>query len=101
MSTPVNDMWSTINKGIDAISQYRNAKLSARPAAPVIVQTTAAPSGAPSSTGVNPFPGTQGAFPQAEAAPKPGAGLSSSMPQWALIALGVLGLIVLASFVRR
>jgi len=71
-----NDVWGTIvNVASQAISYKRDvelAKLSGyRNAA------TSTPSGRTDSTTVNPFPGTQGAYPQAEAKPKPGSDVAS------------------------
>lgn len=58
-NTQVNDVWSTLNHGIDAIASFTKAFGNAP-------QTQAAPTGKMSGTSWNPFPGSQGAYPQAE-----------------------------------
>lgn len=87
---PTNDFWGTIQGVARDYFSYRAAR------------TTAAPSGQVDGNRANPFPGTQGAFPQAEAKPAPGGvgiGFSfANMGSWLVVA--VVALIVLA-LVRR
>lgn len=88
-SQPQNDVWGTVERlggqVIKAVSDYKG-------------RATSAPSGRVVYTNsANPFPGTQGAYPQAEAKPSPGGDsvFSLSFLSPALIIVGVV-LLVLA-----
>lgn len=59
VDTQPNDVWSTINKGIDAIVAFKNASGKNS-------QTQSSPTGTGGGTIWNPFPGTSSAFPQAQ-----------------------------------
>lgn len=87
---PENDVWGTITKvGTDLIAARRDVS---------IARTRAAPSGSVENTGVNPFPGTQGQFPQTEAKPTPGGvSVSASLGSNAILigVLVVLGLLLI------
>lgn len=83
-----NTVWNTLGDLAGRVIDYKAAK------------TKAAPSGTPQASGSNPWFGSWGAFPQAEAKVQPGAvqtGLMSFMPI-AVIAAVILALLVL---VRR
>lgn len=90
-----NDVWNTISKGVSDYFNFRTVEAQSR--------TMAAPSGAPASNNANPFPGTQGPYPQAEAKPTPGAsGFSFSFGKsGAWIVAAVVGLILFALVARR
>jgi hypothetical protein len=76
---PDNDVWGSLAKlGSEAITAQRDVS---------IARTKAAPSGSIENSGVNPFPGTQGAYPQAEAKPNPGGASFSAT-------IGVTGIVI-------
>jgi hypothetical protein len=99
MSTAAtNDVWATLNKGIEAIADYKTAKLQSdvfRTAAPN--HATAAPSGAPGYTVFNPLPWAWGGSsnPQADSKPQPSQGISMGGGSMWLI-LGAVLVLVLA-----
>jgi len=69
MADQTNDVWATLTDlGGKYISANRDINL-----AKSGVLTRATPSGMTDQSVANPFPGTQGAYPQAEAKPQPGA----------------------------
>lgn len=95
MSDPSeNNVWDTAERiATNAVGVYRDFKIA----------TQAAPSGNVVYTNMqNPLPGSQGAYPQAEAKPTPGGGALAftfkSIPWFAWAALGAL---VLMLFLRR
>lgn len=98
-ASTANDVWGSLSNIASQVISYKRdvalAKLSnAR------VTTTSTPSGKTDSVTVNPFPGTQGAYPQAEAKPQPGAsafGVSLSSPILLMLAFGLM----LVLFVMR
>lgn len=89
-----NQVWDTLSKGISDYFSYATAR----------VKTQAAPSGSVIYTNAaNPFPGTQGAYPQAEAKPSPGGASSASIAN-ALgggVGLLVVALIIIALLFKR
>ncbi len=91
-----NDVWATLTGlGGQLISARRDVEL-----ARANVQTRASPSGTSDSTIANPFPGTQGNFPQAEVKPQPGAASVAMNLGWAWIAAAVILVLVLLKGVR-
>lgn len=90
-----NDVWATLTDlGGKFISANRDINIARSGAA-----TRSTPGGMSDQTVANPFPGTQGAYPQAEAKPSPGAvsfGVNiGSMWMWilgAVVLFVVLGL---------
>lgn len=86
-----NDVWATLTSlGGQFISAKRDVSL-----AQAQVATRASPSGASDSTTANPFPGTQGAYPQAEAKPQPGAMAASLNVGWLWIVAAAVLVVVL------
>lgn len=87
-----NDVWSTISQFSKDYFGFKTASANAAASA------TAASPGKPAANGANPFPGTQGPYPQAEAKPAPGGtGISAALGNvgtWIIV--GVVLLIGLA-----
>lgn len=67
-----NNVWNTLSNVASQLIDYKRAVALAKLDNTRNV-TASSPSGRTDSTTVNPFPGTQGAYPQAEAKPKPGS----------------------------
>lgn len=95
-----NDVWGTISKGIDAVKDVAIARQQAK------VATAAAPSGL-NWQAFNPFPGSWGAYPQAEGKPVPGVGFTQAgLPSKPLdggslmMILGAILVVVLLAFRR-
>lgn len=90
-----NDVWGTINHLADVAGGYFGARVRST--------TTAAPSGQVVYTNAaNPFPGTQGAFPQAEAKPAPGGvGLGFSLSGMSGWVIGAVLVVILLALARR
>jgi hypothetical protein len=95
-----NDMWATLSKGVEAITNYKLAKMIATKGSPV--QSTSSPNGSLGSSTWNPLPGFASAFPQAD-----GKGSSAVVPAGSifanpllLIAGALLALLILLRFGR-
>ena len=58
------------------------------------VRTTSSPSGASDTRVYNPFPGTQGAYPQAEAKASPAGETEFSIPRWLWLAVAALAVYI-------
>lgn len=90
-----NRVWDTISQSIDALSNYKVKALERN--GPTV--TTAAPSGAPTWTGYNPFPGLWSAFPQADA--KPGSPPVVSALGVSPVILALIAVVIGFLFLRR
>ena len=91
-----NDVWSTLKSlGSEALGAARDIAISRN------ARTTAAPSGNVGGTVWNPFPGTQSAYPQAEAKPLPGGSVFNLGNLSPALILGGLVLLVIALIARR
>lgn len=94
-SSVANDVWGTIsNIASQAISYKRDVALAKLSTAQAQIRTTSTPSGQDPSYRVNPFPGTQSAYPQNDAKPNPG-GISLGFLSSPFMLIGVLALVVL------
>lgn len=91
-----NNVWASINKGIDAFASYQLARVS-RSKAPD--QSAAAPSGNTRWTIWNPFPGTQGSYPQAEG--KPSFETSNALGNLSWLMIVVVALLLVFALLRR
>lgn len=91
VATQANDVWTTISKTIDAVAAYKISR-NMQP------QTQASPSGTISGNVWNPFPGTQSAYPQAQA--KANFNAPSGDGLTLMLILGAVALVTLL-FLRR
>lgn len=87
-SVQPNDVWSTINRGLDTVSDFVN-KTGKQP------QTQATPTGTSSSLTFNPFPGLFSAYPQADGKVTYAPSAASFGVLW--IVLAIIGVLLLVS----
>lgn len=80
----VNDVWESLKSGASDVLDLRDR-----------IRTRSAPSGSSDSRPYNPFPGTQGPYPQAESKPAPGDESGFSIPNWLWLAVAALAVLIL------
>jgi hypothetical protein len=92
-----NNVWDTIAGGASGVvSKILDYKLESQR-----IRTQAAPSGASSNTGPNPFPGTQSDHPQNDTKAGFNAGDSFALPNWALALIVGAVILFVIGMVRR
>lgn len=102
-SSVANDVWGTIsNIASQAISYKRDVALAKLSTAQSQAKTQAAPSGVVGRDySINPFPGTQSAFPQNDAKPAPGGTSVFGALTSPLMLMIAFGLILVLFVMRR